>query len=126
VKRVAVRAISEMAASILKRLGAHDIFFVESEMGIEIAHKLYRPSIVQEMQLGGGYRIIQWDPPKSFHGKTLAELSLPRIFNVQVVAIKSVDEESAIQIPSAATVIQPGVRLMVCGHGNDLRRLVTG
>jgi len=125
VKRIAVRAVNEMAASIFKRLGAHDIFFVESEMGVEIAHKLFRPSILQEMAIGGGYRIIQWQPPQTFIGNSLAELALPKNFNVQVIAIKSATEESAIQIPTASSVIQKGERLMVCGHEDDLHRLVT-
>jgi trk system potassium uptake protein TrkA len=125
VKRIAVRAINEMAASIFKRLGAHDIFFVESEMGVEIAHKLHRPSILQEMELGGGYRIIQWDPPTAFQGKSLLELALPKTFNVQVIAIKSAAEDSAVQIPTASSILQKGERLMVCGHEDDLHRLVT-
>ncbi len=125
VKRVAVRAINEMAASIFKRLGANDIFFVESEMGVEIAHRLSRPSILQEMELGGGYRIIQWNPPSAFYGKTLADLALPKHYNVQVVAIKHAKEDSVVQMPTADSHIQEGVRLMVCGHEGDLHRLVS-
>ena len=125
VRRVAVRAVNEMAASILRRIGASDIFFVESEMGVDIAHKLFRPAILQEMELGGGYRIIQWEAPKTYHGKSLAELALPRTFNVQVVAIKQATVDSAIQVPTAASVLHAGEMLLVCGHESDLHRLLS-
>ena len=93
-------------------------------MGVDIAHKLFRPAILQEMELGGGYRIIQWETPAAFHGKSLAELALPRRFNVQIVAIKQASADSAIQIPTAASVLHSGERLLVCGHESDLHRLV--
>ncbi|OFZ19754.1 MAG: hypothetical protein A2Z20_00260 [Bdellovibrionales bacterium RBG_16_40_8] len=41
VKKVIVRANDTTSASILKRVGATDIFFVESEMGREIANKVF-------------------------------------------------------------------------------------
>jgi len=126
VKRVAVRATNPMAASIMKRLGAHDIFFVESEMGIEIAHKLIRPTILQEMSLGGDYRIIQVQAPTAFHGKKLQDLELPKKFGVQVVAIRKGDSATAqVQIPMASTEIQQNDLILICGHDRDLSRVTS-
>jgi trk system potassium uptake protein TrkA len=128
VKRVAVRATNPMSASIMKRLGAHDVFFVESEMGIEIAHKLIRPTILQEMSLGGDYRIIELAAPQGFHNKTLSELELPKKFGVQVVAVRSPvpGNESPIRVPMADTRIQSGDLLLLCGHDRDLSRVLLG
>lgn len=42
VKHIIVRANDQTSASILKRVGAHEIFFVESQMGQEIAQKAFK------------------------------------------------------------------------------------
>lgn len=41
VKKVIVRANDATSASVLRRVGATDIFYVESEMGREIANKVF-------------------------------------------------------------------------------------
>jgi len=84
VKHVAVRANNTIAASILNRVGAHDVFFIESAMGKVIAHKLRQPTLLTEMDLGGGYRIIQWKAPEKMLAKSIADLALPRNFRVQM------------------------------------------
>lgn len=121
VKRIAARANNQMAASILKRIGAHDVFFVESEMGKEIAHKLHRPSIIREMELGDGYRIIQVKTPEAMAGKTLLELALPKNYGVQLVAIRSAH---SVQVPSGETTLGADDLLLMCGHDRDLTKLI--
>src|SRR5690606_17941187 len=52
VKHVKSRANNPLSESILQRLGAHDVFFVESAMGRIIAHRMVQPAVTTEMELG--------------------------------------------------------------------------
>jgi len=124
VAHVASRAHSEVSATILRRVGAHDVFFVESTMGKVVAHKLRSPTVLHEMDLGGGYRIINWKAPATMVGKTLSELALPKNFRVHVIAIRKESEEGVMETPVAQTTIGDGDLLLLSGYEKDLSRLL--
>lgn len=122
VKHVAARANSEMQASILQRLGAHDVFFVESAMGRVVARKLNKPEISHEMEIGGGYRILEWRAPKEMFGKRLIDLALPNRFGVHVVAIHHVADREHMKNPSADALIEESDLLVLSGNEKDLAK----
>lgn len=125
VKHVAVRANSSVAESILRRMGAHSIFFVEQAMGEIIAHQFLNRSVEREMDLGGGYRVIQIKAPSFIHNKTLDELALPRQFNIQVIAIRDASGDGAVLRPTADARIQERQTLLLSGHHRDLERFLS-
>jgi len=122
VKHVAARSNTEIGLKILERIGCHDVFTVESSMGKIVAHRLIHPSISQEMEIGDGYRIVQWEAVPSLYGKTLSSLSLPSNFRIQVVAIKTVADGGRINLPTASTQIEPESILFLMGHEKDLQK----
>lgn len=124
VTHVAARAHSGVSATILKRVGAHDVFFVEATMGKVVAHRLRSPTVLHEMDLGGGYRIINWMAPDNMVGKSLSELALPKNFRVQVIAIRKESEDGVMETPVAQTVIGEGDLLLLSGYEKDLSGLL--
>ncbi len=123
VKRILARANTEQAREILSRVGADEVFYVESAMGKVIAQKLVTPSVVDQMDLGGGYRICNWSPPSSILGKTLAELTLPRKFGIHVITIRKKGSYEKLTSPRADTVISTDDQLLVSGYESDLEKL---
>lgn len=122
VKHVSARANSRLGASILGRLGVQDVFFVESAMGKVIAHRLNQPDISHEMEIGGGYRIVQWEVPQKMAGKNLYELALNKHYHVQVIAIRNEKDQRTMKTPTAETVIQKNDLLVLAGHEERLRK----
>lgn len=122
VKYVAVRATNELNASIFKRLGAQDVFFVENQMGQILAHRLQRPWIINEMYLGGDFSIVEWAAPDWMIGKTLEEISLPQTYSVQVIAVRNEDNPKDLQMPKRETKILKGHRLLLCGKNTDITK----
>lgn len=123
VRHVAARVNTETAAGILKRVGAHEVFFIEEEMGKVIAHKLRQPTLLTEMDLGGGYRIIQFEAPEMLWGKSVVQLALPKNFHVQIVAILQ-EEDQSVRKVEPNTVIEKGNRLLLSGFDRDLSRFL--
>ncbi len=121
VKHVSVRANNELGFTIMERIGAHDVFTVEASMGKIIAHRLMHPSISQEMEIGDGYRIVQWEVVPSVIGKTLVQLALPTNYRIQVVATKSNADGGRISLPTATSRIDPESILFLMGHEKDLQ-----
>ena len=124
VAHIASRANSEISASILQRLGVHEVFFVEIEMGKAIAHQIHSPSIKKEMEIGDGYRIIQWVAPAWMHEKEVMELAINKRFKVQIIGIKGQSELSKIMAPYGDTLIHEGDMLLLAGQFNDLDELI--
>ncbi len=123
VKKIMARANTKIVEQILTRVGADEVFNVEGAMGKVIAQKLTTPSVVDQMDLGGGYRICNWAAPSSIVGKTLAELTLPRKFGVNVITIRKKGSYEKINSPRADTVIGEEDQLLVSGYESDLEKL---
>ncbi len=78
------------------------------------------------VDLPEAYKVQVLVPPAHFLGKTLRELALRQQFNVSVLAIKKhrLIGGSANQLPQPDTQVQPGDRLIIVGHQDDLDRLL--
>jgi len=122
VKHVAVRATNELHARLLKRLGATDVFFVESEMGKSIAHRLSTPGLLHEMDLGQGLRIIEVGARAWMSGKKISDLALPKNFRTQIIAIR--DASGNLILPTPETEIFADYKVVFVGMDRDLNRLL--
>lgn len=124
VKRIAVRAPSARLARIYQSIGAHEVFYVEEDMGKILALRFMRPSIKHEMDLGFGLKIVEWSPAKWAQGRTLAELQLPTKFKVQVVGFRDPSSPKEIIMPTPNYVVKGEVLALILGHDRDIQRLL--
>lgn len=110
VKEIVVKAVSEDHERILKMIGATDVVFPERDTAVKTAYTLANPNILDKTYLAEGFSIVEITPPKSFVGKTLAELGIRTRFNIEVVAIKSMQNGSG-QRPRVTIVPSASYRL---------------
>ncbi len=89
VHRILSRSLSKMQGQILSEVGAHEVFSLEEQMGEQIADRLISPHIIESIKLSSGHSLIEIEPPASFLGKSLKELSLRANFGVNVIAVKT-------------------------------------
>jgi CIC family chloride channel protein len=121
------------AAASRKLLGVlryRDVFAVYNDqiMKLESAEGLaHRVSsgAPQRVRLAEGFSIIEWEPPATLWGKTLAECALPTRYRVRVVLIKRRSEEGGEKevvprIPGPDYMITDQDTLLVCGRDEDL------
>ncbi len=122
-KHVAVKAHSKTEDFIFRRLGAHDVFYVEMALGEALAKKYCGPAAIQGTEIGSGFRIVEWKAPVRIIGRSLIEASLPAKFRLQVVALKSDrNGEMITDIPKADTIIKDTDIIYVFGHERDLTK----
>ena len=123
VKEILAKALTEDHAKILNMIGATTIIFPERDMALRIAQTLCHTSLIDYISLGNDYGIIELAPPKSWIGKTLAELQIRNRYNAQVVMIKELVPENTIIIPGGNHVVKDSDILVVIGANDDLDRL---
>jgi trk system potassium uptake protein TrkA len=120
-KHVAVKAHSRTEDFIFRRLGAHDVFYVEMALGEALAKKYCGPAAIQGTEIGAGYRIVEWKAPPGIVGRSLIEAALPARYRLQVVAVKGYrDGNSFTELPKADSIINDGDTIFVFGHERDL------
>ncbi len=122
---IIARYNSEESVQKLKRAGAHSVISPHAIAGRRISHMLINPRITHfldgVLRIGKeklrleDFEICENSP---LVGKTLREASL----KVNVLAVSMPGEEN-IAHPTADTVLQPGVELVVIGLDDDLKEL---
>lgn len=120
VPRVLSRAHGEAEAVILERIGAHDILFVENQMGKHWASLLARPGALEDFEVARNYSIVRIHPNKEWLGRTLMDLKLPKDFGITVLGTYQEDRFDLVTGPEV--VLEENKDLLVIGHHQDLDR----
>lgn len=120
IPKVLSRAHGESEAIILQRIGVHEVLFIEQEMGKHWASLLARPGAIEDFEVARNYSIVRIPPDKSWTGKRLSELRLPKEFGITVLG-SYVDDKFEL-VEGAETLIQEGRDILVIGHHRDLDR----
>lgn len=124
VKRIAIRAQTPRQARIYKSIGAHEVFYVEEDMGKLLVSKFTRPSIKHEMDLGFGLKMVEWNPAKWALDKTLADLQLPQKFKVQVVGVRDQSKPKEIIMAYPGLILKEGSLTLLLGQDRDIKQLL--
>ena len=88
VKEIIAKAVTDIHARLLHRLGVNKVIHPEREMALRLAKTLINPSIMEELVLSEDLAISEFEVPKSFLNKTLRELNLRRNYGINVVALR--------------------------------------
>lgn len=102
VKRVVVKSVDPLQEKIILRLGADQVVSPENDSAVRLAQVLVAPRIVDYIQLSKGHSLVQLNAPRKFHGKTIAELDVRKVYGVNIVAIKK-RKEAGSGIPAGET-----------------------
>jgi len=88
VPRVISRATTRARAEILSRIGADAIINPEAEAAARWSSRLTMPQVMEKIDLGDEYSLVQTRTPGSWAGKTLEQLNIRKKHKVNVVAIR--------------------------------------
>lgn len=123
IKKVIARASSELEEKLLKKVGVDLVIFPELEMGKKLANTLLRKSVEEAIPLADDNSIIQVKAPKIFVKKTLNEIKLRKTYNINVIAIKTIEKEKETTIiPDADYVLKASDILVIIGSNKNIDR----
>lgn len=122
-RRIVTKAGSEDHGKLLRRIGADEVIFPEREAAERLAHRLTSTDVLQHLPLGEGVSIDEIAPRDEMIGKTLAELGLPRRFNVQVLAVRDALTGQLRANPGAGFRVKGSESLLVVGEDASLEKL---
>lgn len=115
---VIAKAVDELHAKVLRKVGADRVVFPERDMGQRVARTLDTPNILELMELNGDYRIAELLAPEKWCGRTLMDVNVRRNHGLSVIGIRRGDE--FIASPGADMQLDVGDILLVLGRTKDI------
>uniref|UniRef100_A0A7C4YI62 TrkA family potassium uptake protein n=1 Tax=candidate division WOR-3 bacterium TaxID=2052148 RepID=A0A7C4YI62_UNCW3 len=133
-KQVIAKAMNDMQARALRRVGADKIVFPERDSALKLAESIANPSIFEHIELSPDYGLMEVKAPRRFLEKTLSELDVRKEYGVNVIAIKrpnveiseegkTIMKENVIIAPSGNEKIKEGDIIVVVGRYEDLDKI---
>lgn len=133
-ERIIARAANDQQRMILEKLGIKEILSPEEEVGKNLAKNLLNPNIKSFLPLPDGYEIVEINTPKKVSDKTISDIDLRKRYNLNLITIKRMFEESKegkvvktehiIGVPRADTILLETDILIVLGKSRDVDRFV--
>ena len=113
VPKVLAKAVDDLHARVLYKVGADRVIFPERDMGQRVARSLVAPNILDLMALSDDDQIAELTLPTDWADKTIVELNIRRNFGVSVLGIHRGGK--FLTSPGAETMLMAGDLLLVMG-----------
>lgn len=124
IQAVYAKVISLEHDRIMRKIGATETVFPERESSLNLAVRMVRSSALRNyIRLGHGFSLQEMEVPKVWEGKTLRELSLPRNYQISVVAIHDLIHDRLIAVPDPDQPLLDAYSLIVTGAEKSLLRV---
>jgi trk system potassium uptake protein TrkA len=126
IRRVIARAENLTHARVLSAVGADLVVVPLRDAAAALGQRILTPGIRNYLELADGVSLVEVEAPASFHGKTVAALSLRRKHGVNLVAIRRRrgEEPGAAEevnpVPSPEDRLAPGDVLAVAGRAEAI------
>lgn len=120
-KCVISKAKRNRQADFLKKIGADEVFYPEEEMAESLAIKYTVDNIFDYIELTDEYSVFEMPIIKEWIGKTIAEVDVRKLYNINVIAIKNGGHLNP--APEAQYKFKDGDHIVVIGKAKDVLKI---
>ncbi len=124
---IIARAKSDRQAAVLRAVGATRVVLVESEMGRRLAPEVLSPASSELMEEAAAFRVVPWAAAGSAVGRTLADLDLPRRYDVTVLGYwrgPGSGRKRGVTRPTPDYRVEQGDTLLVIGLAEAIEKFL--
>ena len=124
---IIARAKSDRQAAVLRAVGATRVVLVESEMGRRLAPEVLSPASSELMEEAAAFRVVPWAAAGSAVGRTLADLDLPRRYDVTVLGYwrgPAAGRKRGVTRPTPDYRVEQGDTLLVIGLAEAIEKFL--
>jgi len=121
VNHVIAKAVDDLHAKVLRKVGVDRVIFPERDMGVRLARALTTPTMMDVAELSDDYHIAEVLTPDSWQRRTLMEINVRKHYGLSVVGIRR--GSGFVASPGAEEKLLPGDVLLVLGRQKDIDQL---
>ena len=122
---VIARAENDLHGSILDKIGADKVIYVEHETGVSVAHGLTLLDVQDYVSISDKYGVVKLTAPTHFAGETLSSLGLGRDGKWKIAVLLMRRKKELIVMPDVSEVIQPNDILLLSGNDDMLEKALS-
>ena len=121
VMHIIAKTRSELQSKILKKVGADEVIFPESEMGVHVANNIAMGTFFDTIELSDEYSIVDITVPDDWVGKNLKELRCREKYGINVIGLKRHNRLTI--TPSADEPVMKDDVFVVIGKNDMLKKI---
>ncbi len=118
---VVAKAMDDLHAKVLSKVGVDKVIFPERDMGQRVARALVMPRMLELMSLTGDIRVAEVMLPEKGQNRTLEGINIRRNFGVTILAVRRGAE--TLTSLSADFELLPGDTLLMMGSEADIEAI---
>lgn len=122
VPRVLVKATNRDHEKLLYKIGVDEVIIPEFMAARQIATRIAMPGFIEHLPFDKEMGVKEFTVER-WGGKSLREINLPNLFNVQAIAIRRKDSDKYRFIPRANDVLQSGDVVVIIGDLLQLEKI---
>ena len=115
---IIAKSRDEKHTKLLNMIGVDRVVQPEREAGIRIAKNIMHKSVIERVEFGKEYSVLEIETPKEWIGQSLNRLNVRPKYNINVVCIEK--EGGKVVIPTADYMIEEKDNLMVISPNKEL------
>ena len=124
VKTVIAKVSDKIHGRIMKKVGADRVIIPEKDSGIRLAYNISTSNILDYIEVSDDFSIMEVKPPKSWIGRSLAQLDIRNNYGVTVVAVKE-EEVNEINVnPQPSYIFDESDIILVLGKYKKIEEIV--
>ena len=124
---VVARAHNELHGNTLKRIGVDKIVYAESEMGLRLAHGLFKPNVQEYLELMPNFGVSKMKTPSHFADMSLKELGFSNPRDKYGMSVLALTRGKTVTLnPDTDDRLQKDDWLVLAGYDEFLEKLQDG
>lgn len=115
---IIAKSRDEKHTRLLNMIGVDKIVEPEKDAGVRIAKSIMHKSIIERVEFGKEYSVVEIETPEKWVGMTLNKLNVRPKYNINIVCVEKTDGK--VIIPMANYVIEEKDNLMIISPNKEL------
>lgn len=120
-KCVIAKAKKDRQAKFLKQIGADEVFYPEEEMAESLAVRYSAINVFDYIELTKEYSVFEIPILKEWIGKSLEEINVRKVYNINIIAIKNGDGLNP--APGGKYIFAQDDHIVVIGKAKDVFKI---
>ncbi len=115
---IVAKSRDDIHAKLLTMIGVNKVVQPERDIGVRLATTLMHKNVIERMEVGKEFSIVEIETPKEWIGSRLNQLTIRPKHNINILCVEKIDKK--IIIPNAEYLIEQGDNLMLIAPNKEL------
>ena len=121
VRKVIVKCSDEAQCKVMKKIGADEVILPETESGTRLAKNILSSGFIDIADISENISILELDVRKDWIGKSLRELEIRKMHEINVIALTDRNGVSTTAQPD--DIISEGMKVIVVADKNKISKI---